>query len=65
MDTRQDWHEISCKAWDRLSQSEREIFLTPICGKPDGGPNSQRITFAGTALAIKRLGIRSLRLING
>ena len=60
----EQWHEITGKDWDRLSNSERELSITPICGKQSGTPNSQRITYAGTSSAIERLNIKSLRTIN-
>ena len=60
----QEWHEVTCKDWDKLADSEREIFLTPICGRPKNTKNSLRVCFAGTQQSINRLDIRSLRLIN-
>lgn len=60
-----NWYEISPKDWDKLNESEREIFLTPICGRPQGTANSLRYTLAGHERAIKDHNIKSLRKING
>ena len=58
------WYEISSKDWDKLMESEREIFLTPICGRKAGTTNSQRITLAGNEQAIKNNNIKPLREVN-
>lgn len=59
-----NWYEISSKDWNKLMESERDIFLTPICGRPKGSTNSLRLTFAGHEQAIKDNNIKSLRKIN-
>ena len=59
-----NWHEISSKDWDKLTESEREIFLTPICGRTKGSTNSLRLSLAGNERALKDHNIRSLRKIN-
>jgi len=58
------WYEISLKDWDKLMESEREIFLTPICGKEKDTTNSLRLTLAGNESAIKHGNIKPLREIN-
>ena len=65
MKVKTQWHEITDKDWDKLNSSEKELFIVPICGKPEGSTNSQRIAYAGTAQALARTGIKSLRVING
>ena len=59
-----DWHEISSKDWNKLMESEREIFLTPICGRSKGSTNSLRPSFACHKQALKDHNIKSLRKIN-
>lgn len=59
------WLEITSKDWDKLMESEREIFLTPIKGKAKGSTNNLRLTLAGTKQAIVNHGIKPLRKING
>ena len=58
------WYEINQKDWDKLSEENREIFLTPICGRPKNTTNSLRFTFAGRKHAIEKQNIKSLREIN-
>lgn len=59
-----EWYEISSKDWDRLMESEREIFLTPICGRPKDSPNSLRLSLAGHKQAVEDHRIKALRKIN-
>lgn len=59
-----NWYEITSKDWDRLMESEREIFLTPICGRKKGTTNSLRLSLAGSGQAIKDRNIKPLREIN-
>lgn len=59
-----EWYEINPKDWDRLMESEREIFLTPICGRPKGSTNSQRLTMAAHKQALAAHNIEPLRKIN-
>jgi hypothetical protein len=59
-----EWYEIKLKDWDKLMESEREIFLTPIPGKVPQTTNSQRLSFAGTKQAVKNHSIKPLRKIN-
>lgn len=59
-----EWYEIDSKDWNKLTESEREIFLTPICGRPKGTTNSLRPSLAGHKQAIKDHNIRPLRKIN-
>ena len=58
------WYEITSKDWDKLMESEREIFLTPIHGRPKNSTNSLRLTLAGNELAIKDNNIKPLREVN-
>ncbi len=57
------WYEISPKDWDKLSESNREIFLTPICGRPKNSTNSLRLTMAGRRQAIEKQHIKPLRKV--
>ena len=59
-----NWYEISSKDWDKLMESEREIFLTPICGRPIGSTNSLRLSLAGHQQAVEDNNIKPLRKIN-
>ena len=59
-----EWHEIKLEDWDKLIESEREIFLIPICGRPEGTPNSLRLSMAGHKKALEDHNIKPLRRIN-
>lgn len=58
------WYEIISKDWNKLMESEREIFLTPICGREKGSTNSLRPTLAGNEQAIEDHNIKPIREIN-
>ena len=52
-----EWYEISGKDWDKLNESTREIFLTPM----DNGKS--HLTYAGRADVVKDYKIKTLRKI--
>lgn len=52
------WYEITGKDWDKLTESTREIFLTPTEG------DKQTLTYAGRGDVLDDYNIKAIRQIN-